>query len=72
MKRAPWSDIGRLQSEMQQIKNDVRTKADSHELSSINRRMDNLEHSMRELSAKVDGVLSELRQLQEDRRLNQP
>jgi len=68
MQRAPWTDTGRLQNEIQSIRNDLRNKAENHELSSINCRLDSLEHTVRELGSTLDGVQHRLQQLEETER----
>ena len=64
MNREPWSDIGRLQQEMRQLKNDIQNKADDHKIHEINRKLDCLERSLREISSRIDTIQYEL-QVQE-------
>ena len=56
----PWTQIGALQQEVGTLKNDLHRKADSHEIHEINRRLDSMEHSLREISSALDGILSRL------------
>ena len=53
--QAPWTDIGSLQSDISSIKSALIGKADSHEIHSLARRLDSLEHTCREISSEVDG-----------------
>ena len=56
----PWTEIGALQQEVSTLRSDLHRKAESHEISEINRRLDSFEHSLREISATLDGILSRL------------
>lgn len=58
--REPWSDIGRAQSDIRDIQNALGSKADDHQIHEANRRLDSLEHTLREISASVDGLRHEL------------
>lgn len=60
MNSAPWTEIGRCQADIQSIKSELHRKADSYEIHEINRRLDRLEHSVREISSALDGLLSRL------------
>jgi len=62
----PCSDTGRLQSEIRDVERKVNQCAQSHEVHQAQRDVDNLEHTMRELSSMVDGLRSELQTLQEE------
>lgn len=57
MQSAPWTEIGRCQQDIQSIKNKLHRKADDHEIHSINRRLDSVEHTLREISSTLDGIL---------------
>ncbi len=57
---APWTQIGALQQEMSNMKGELSRKAESCEIHSINCRLDNLEHSLREIIASLDGYLCRL------------
>jgi hypothetical protein len=63
--QAPWTEIGTLQQDIMSLKRDIHNKADNHEISSINSRLDSLERAYRDLSAQVDGLLSRLQTLEE-------
>lgn len=75
MLSAPWTEIGRLQQEVTTLQNEMRNKSDSHEIHSINRRLDSLEHTCREIWSKVDDLSSRLQTMEEiekQRELNNP
>lgn len=63
---APWSDVGRLQGDIDRLGHEVHRKADAHELHQTNRNVDSLERECRELRSEVDGLRYELQQLRED------
>ena len=60
MQSAPWTEIGRCQQDIHSIKSELHRKVDEHEISSINRRLDSLEHTVREISTSVDGIIFRL------------
>jgi len=62
--QAPWTEIGRLESDVRDIQSTLHNKADSHEIHQINSRLDSLEHSLREISTSFAEVQSELQELQ--------
>lgn len=73
MNRAPWTDVGRLQSEVQSIKNDLRNKADNYEISSMKSRISDIERSMRDLNNlahRIDYRLKNLEEKEDQRILN--
>lgn len=63
---APWTEIGRLQQDVQSLENKLNGKADSYEISSLRSNVDHLEHTMREISSALDGFRTELQTLQEN------
>jgi conjugal transfer/entry exclusion protein len=65
MNHAPWTDIGYLQTDIQQLKNELQQKANSHEIHSINSRMDSLERTCVELSSQFNEILFRLQKLEE-------
>jgi peptidoglycan hydrolase CwlO-like protein len=67
MNHAPWSDIGRIQQELNQVKNDLRNKPNSYEISSINSKLDSLERAMRELGSTLTEIQYRLQELEEDK-----
>jgi hypothetical protein len=56
--QAPWTEIGRLQSDVSDIRNELRRKAESHEIHSLSRRLDALERTIGEISSRIDGICS--------------
>ncbi len=61
----PWSDVGDLQRKVDHIERELNDKAEHHEIYTINNRLDNLELSLREISAKIDEYSYQLQALQE-------
>ena len=52
--QAPWTEIGRLQSDVSDIKRQLNNKADSNEMHEISRKLDSLERSLRQVSSDTD------------------
>ena len=52
--QAPWTEIGRLQSDVSDIKRQLNNKVDNHEIHTLRNNVDSLERSMWELSSSVD------------------
>lgn len=70
---APWTDIGRVEIDIRDIRSSLHQYAKSHEIHEANRRLDSLEHTVRELSSSFGGLRYELQELQETVRLiNEP
>jgi hypothetical protein len=67
--QAPWTEIGRLQSDVSQIKNQLHQMAQSHEVHQITRNVDSLECTVQEISSASDGIRTELETLREEVRL---
>lgn len=63
--QAPWTEVGRLQSDMHQIRSTLQRKADSHEVHSLARRLDGVERALREVRTDVAGLCSRLQALEE-------
>lgn len=57
MTSAPWTEIGRLQSDIQTIRQELYQYAKSYQIDEISRRLDSLEHSLREIGSKTDDFL---------------
>jgi predicted RNase H-like nuclease (RuvC/YqgF family) len=66
MQQAPWTEIGRLQIDVQELSRKINDAAKSHELHSLRSDVDRLEHSLRELSTTVDGLRNELQELRQE------
>jgi DNA repair ATPase RecN len=66
MNSAPWTEIGSLQHEVREIRNQLHQKANSYEISEIDRRLDSMEHTCRSLRSEIDGILSRLQEIQEN------
>lgn len=63
---APWTEIGRLQSEIQSLNSKLQGKVNSYEVSSLTSSMASLECTIREISSTLDGFRNELSELQEN------
>lgn len=57
----PFTDYGH---DIRELRSAIDRKPDSHELHEINRRLDRLEHSLREACSTIDGFLSRLQELE--------
>jgi hypothetical protein len=64
---APWTEIGRLQSEVGDIKRDLFRKADSHEVRALNGRVDSIESSLQQIRIEVDGLLNRVQAMEDGR-----
>ena len=64
MLHAPWTDTGALQQEMNDIKQQLRGKTDDYKMAEANRRLGALEHSVQELSNRIDELLSRLERVE--------
>ena len=62
---APWTDTGALQAGIQSLKQQVSRKAEAHEIHEINRKLDGLERSIREVRAENDGFRTQFDTLRE-------
>jgi flagellar biosynthesis chaperone FliJ len=63
----PWTGLGSLQSDVSDIKSQLHGKVDSHEIHSINSRLDRLEHTMREISSALDELRHRCEILEENK-----
>ena len=63
--RAPWTDTGRLQSDILSIKSELSRKVNNYEITSLNSKVVSLEHTLGELCTKVTGLCSQLQELQQ-------
>lgn len=61
----PSSQLGQLESEIRNLKSEIRRKADDHQINTINNRLDSLERSLREICSQVDGLLFKVQELEE-------
>jgi hypothetical protein len=68
MMNPPWTGLGRVEYNIQQLQGELGRKAESHEVHSLSGRLDSLEREVREIRAEVDGFRLELQRVQEDAR----
>jgi len=68
----PMTGLGQLQGEIQDVRRMVNSKAERYEITSINSRLDALEHSLREICASVDEIRSRCDRLEESQMKDEP
>lgn len=56
-----------LEDSISRIRRDLLRKGEHHEIVALNSRLDSLECSMREISAKIDGLFDRVQRMEEDR-----
>ncbi len=66
MNNAPWTDLGRLESLINEIKQSLHRKVEFHDLHEIARRVDSLEHTVREMGTVVDGFRYRIEAIEKD------
>ena len=64
--QAPWTDIGRLESDVREIKSQTSQMAKAYEVSQISRNVDSLKCELQTLSTVLDGLRYELQTVQEE------
>ena len=64
MPHAPWTDLGRVEQDIGDIKSSLHRKAESHEIYTLSGRLDSLERTCREIRADADGIQSRLQELE--------
>lgn len=65
MLQPPWTEIGRLQSDISQIESRLNQKVDKHELAAVRDDLAYLERAFREISASLHEVRGWCHELQE-------
>lgn len=71
--RHPCSDTGRLEGDLQQVENELRRKADSHEVATLNSNVADLARSTGEVSSVCHGLCSRVEACEEAiRQLKEP
>lgn len=61
----PWTNVGNLQSDVCQMKTELKGKANGYEVSSLNGRVEALVHAVADVSTVCDGILDRLETLEE-------
>jgi len=61
---APWTGLGAVQQEIDALKSDMHGKASSYGLDEAKRRLDSLEHSLRQISADVAAIQYRLAEIE--------
>lgn len=52
----PTSQIGQLESEIRNLKSEIRTKTDNYEINVIRNKVSSLEHSAEEFRSQIGGL----------------
>ncbi len=60
----PWTEIGRIQTEVDSLKSELRGKVDNHELHSTKSTLARLEHSLGAIHTEVDGLCARIEALE--------
>ena len=63
---APWSDIGRLQSDIDQLRSQMYNVARTHDVDALSRKVDSMEHSVREISSDIIRLRDKLQEMEEE------
>lgn len=66
MNSPPWTDIGRLQSDVNDLKSQLYMKADDYKIHETNSNVASLECSLREISTMITELQFNVQQLQEE------
>ena len=66
---SPTSIAGQLESDIRQLQNEIRRKADDYKVSSLDSRLDAVVNAVRDISAVCDGILSRLEACEEELRM---
>ena len=64
--QAPWTEIGRLESDVREIKSKLDRTVERHQLEQVNSNVVSLESTVRELRSTCDGLRYELETLREE------
>ena len=64
MIEAPWTQIGSLQQDVMSLKSELHRKVDSHEIHTLSRRLDSLEHTLGNLSSEFSSLLDRVQRLE--------
>ena len=66
--QAPWTEIGRLDSDVRDIKSQLNQMAQSHEVHQMRSNVDSLENTVREISSASQGLRYDIEALKEEMR----
>jgi archaellum component FlaC len=64
--QAPWTEIGRLESDVRDINSKLHQVAQSHEIHQVSSDVGRLEHTVREISATCAGLRNELETMRQE------
>ncbi len=67
----PWTELGRVESDVRQVQQDLTRKANGYDLSATNGNVDRLECTVRELRATIDELLTRVQELETSRLNNE-
>ena len=71
MYSAPWTEIGRVESDVRSLQQDLSRKVNDYDLSTTNGNVDRLECTVRELRATIDELLTRVQELETSRLNNE-
>ena len=67
--QAPWTEVGRLESDVRDIKSQLNQMAKSYEVHQISGNVDSLGNTVREISSAFDELRFELETVKEEMRV---
>ena len=67
----PWTELGRVESDVRQVQQDLMRKANGYDISTTNDNVDRLECTVRELRATIDELLTRVQELETSRLNNE-
>jgi predicted nucleic acid-binding Zn-ribbon protein len=70
MSKPPWTDVGKIQTEIDSIKSELREKAESYEVNSLQQKLKELEYRVDSLERSLQSVHSRLFALEDGRIAN--
>jgi predicted nucleic acid-binding Zn-ribbon protein len=60
----PWTDTGRLQQEISDVRRQINQKAGSHEIYAINNRLNSLEQTIANINSQIRDLLYRIQTLE--------
>ena len=62
-----WTNVGSLQSDIQDIRRQLNDKAGNYRISTLNSKMDSLEYTIGEICSRLDSMEYRLQELEKDK-----
>jgi uncharacterized protein YhaN len=69
MMQAPWTEIGRIESDVRDLKNQISQMVKSYEWQQVRSDVDSLERTLREVSSEFTELRYEIETLREEMRI---